>query len=67
MDNDKIEIKARPKGYYYIDLLKEKLNKIIRPIIIVLIAVCTLYIGFYVLLLMILLLAISYLINLFRK
>ena len=67
MDNNKIEIKIRPKVYYYFDLLKEKLSKIIRPIIFILIAICTLYIGFYVLLFIILLLGISYFINIIKK
>ena len=32
MNNDKIEIKVRPKFYYYLNFLKDKLKKIIRPI-----------------------------------
>lgn len=67
MNNDKIEIKVRPKFYYYLNFLKDKLKKIIRPILFILIAICTLYIGFYIALIMIFLFGMMYLVNLFKN
>ena len=67
MNNDKIEIKVRPKFYYYLNFLIDKLKKIIRPILFILIAVCTLYIGFYIALIMIFFFGMMYLVNLFKN
>ncbi len=67
MNNDKIEIKVRPKFYYYLNFLKDKLKKIIRPILFILIAICTLYIGFYIALIMIFFFGMMYLVNLFKN
>tara|TARA_Y100000994_G_scaffold249462_1_gene261310 strand:+ start:239 stop:448 length:210 start_codon:yes stop_codon:yes gene_type:complete len=67
MNNDKIEIKVRPKFYYYLNFLKDKLKKIIRPILFILIAICTLYIGFYIALIIIFLFGMMYLVNLFKN
>ena len=67
MKNDKIEIKVRPKMYYYFNLLKEKLSKIIRPVLFVLIAICTLYVGFYIALFIIIIFGIMYFVNLFKR
>jgi len=67
MNNDKIEIKARPKVYYYLNIFKKQLYKILKPIIFILIAIGTLYVGFYVLLFFILIIGISYFFNLIKN
>ncbi len=61
---EKIEIKIQSKGERYFELIK---NKIIKPLIFVLILIGILYIGFYVLLFVIIFASISYLINSFKK
>ena len=61
---EKIEIKIQSKGERYFELIK---NKIIKPLIFVLILIGILYIGFYVLLFIIIFASISYLINSFKK
>ena len=63
IDKNKIEIKVQPKSFCYFNKLKSILYKILKPIIFILIATATLYIGFYVLLFFILVIGISYLIN----
>ena len=61
---EKIEIKIQSKGERYFELIK---NKIIKPLIFVLILIGILYIGFYVLLFVIIFAGIKYLINSFKK
>ena len=61
---EKIEIKIQSKSQRYFDLMK---NKIIKPLLFVLILIGVLYIGFYVLLFVIIFASISYLINSFKK
>ena len=61
---EKIEIKIQSKGERYFELIK---NKIIKPLIFILILIGILYIGFYVLLFVIIFASISYLINSFKK
>ncbi len=61
---EKIEIKIQSKSERYFDLIK---NKIIRPLLFILILIGVLYIGFYVLLFVIIFAGISYLINSFKK
>ncbi len=61
---EKIEIKIQSKGERYFELIK---NKIIKPLIFVLILIGILYIGFYVLLFIIIFAGIKYLINSFKK
>mgnify|MGYP001376110042 CR=1 FL=1 len=61
---EKIEIKIQSKGERYFELIK---NKIIKPLIFLLILIGILYIGFYVLLFVIIFASISYLINSFKK
>ena len=63
MSKNKIEINIQSKSKYYINLLKQKLFLIIKPIIIVLILVSTLYIGFYILLFVIILMGVKYIFN----
>jgi len=63
IDKNKIEIKVQPKSYYYFNMLKSKLYKILKPIIFILVAISTLYIGFYVLLFFILVIGFFYFIN----
>jgi hypothetical protein len=60
MDNEKIEIKIQSRWEYYLELIKKKL---IKPIFGILILLGILYIGFYVLLFLVLFLGISYFIN----
>ena len=61
---EKIEIKIQSKGERYFELIK---NKIIKPLMIILALIGVLYIGFYVLLFVIIFAGISYLINSFKK
>ena len=61
---EKIEIKIQSKSQRYFDLMK---NKIIKPLLFVLILIGVLYVGFYVLLFVIIFASISYLINSFKK
>jgi len=63
MSKNKIEIKMQSKSKYYINLFKQKLFLIIKPIIIVLVLISTLYIGFYILLFVIVLMGIKYIFN----
>ena len=61
---EKIEIKIQSKSQRYFDLMK---NKIIKPLLFVLFLIGVLYVGFYVLLFVIIFASISYLINSFKK
>lgn len=61
---EKNEIKIQSKGERYFELIK---NKIIKPLMIILTLIGVLYIGFYVLLFVIIFAGISYLINSFKK
>mgnify|MGYP001169403979 CR=1 FL=1 len=63
MNKNKIEINIQSKSKYYIKLFKKKLFTILKPIIVVLILVSTLYIGFYILLFVIVLMGIKYIFN----
>jgi len=60
MDNEKIEIKIQSRWEYYVELIKKKL---IKPIFGILILLGVLYIGFYVLLFLVIFFGISYFIN----
>ena len=60
MDNEKIEIKIQSRWEYYLELIKKKL---IKPIFGILILLGVLYIGFYVLLFLVIFFGISYFIN----
>jgi|TARA_B110000263_G_C15082833_1_gene407128 hypothetical protein len=60
MDNEKVEIKIQSRWSYYLELIKKKL---IKPIFGILILLGVLYIGFYVLLFLLLFFGISYFIN----
>tara|TARA_B100001113_G_scaffold348139_1_gene341550 strand:- start:342 stop:542 length:201 start_codon:yes stop_codon:yes gene_type:complete len=60
MDNEKIEIKIQSRWEYYLELIKKKL---IKPIFGILILLGVLYIGFYVLLFLVLFFGIRYFIN----
>ena len=60
MDNEKVEIKIQSRWEYYLELIKKKL---IKPIFGILILLGVLYIGFYVLLFLVLFFGISYFIN----
>ena len=60
MDNEKVEIKIQSMWEYYLELIKKKL---IKPIFGILILLGILYIGFYVLLFLVLFFGISYFIN----
>tara|TARA_B100001250_G_scaffold62035_1_gene48499 strand:- start:1376 stop:1576 length:201 start_codon:yes stop_codon:yes gene_type:complete len=64
MDNEKIEIKIQSRWEYYLELIKKKL---IKPIFGILILLGVLYIGFYVLLFLVLFFGISYFINNLRR
>ncbi len=64
MDNEKIEIKIQSRWEYYLELIKKKL---IKPIFGILILLGILYIGFYVLLFLVLFFGISYFINNLKK
>ena len=64
MDNEKIEIKIQSRWEYYVELIKKKL---IKPIFGILILLGVLYIGFYVLLFLVLFFGISYFINNLRR
>jgi len=60
MNNEKVEIKIQSRWSYYLELIKKKL---IKPIFGILILLGVLYIGFYVLLFLLLFFGISYFIN----
>ena len=60
MGNEKVEIKIQSRWSYYLELIKKKL---IKPIFGILILLGVLYIGFYVLLFLLLFFGISYFIN----
>jgi hypothetical protein len=60
MDNEKVEIKIQSRWSYYLELIKKKL---IKPIFGILILLGVLYIGFYVLLFLLVFFGISYFIN----
>tara|TARA_B100000902_G_C27096937_1_gene806771 strand:+ start:242 stop:442 length:201 start_codon:yes stop_codon:yes gene_type:complete len=60
MDNEKIEIKIQSRWEYYLELIKKKL---IKPIFGILILLGVLYVGFYVLLFLVLFFGIRYFIN----
>ena len=64
MDNEKVEIKIQSRWKYYLELIKKKL---IKPIFGILILLGILYIGFYVLLFLVLFFGISYFINNLKK
>ena len=60
MDNEKVEIKIQSRFQYYIDIIKKKL---IKPIFGILILLGVLYIGFYLLLFLLLFFGIKYFID----
>ena len=64
MDNEKVEIKIQSRWEYYLELIKKKL---IKPIFGILILLGILYIGFYVLLFLVLFFGIIYFINNLKK
>ena len=60
MDNEKVEIKIQSRFEYYIDIIKKKL---IKPLFGILILLGVLYIGFYLLLFLLLFFGIKYFID----
>ncbi|MAN35159.1 MAG: hypothetical protein CMF89_02005 [Candidatus Marinimicrobia bacterium] len=60
MDNEKVEIKIQSRFEYYIDVIKKKL---IKPIFGILILLGVLYIGFYLLLFLLVFFGIKYFID----
>ena len=60
MDNEKIEVKIQSSWQYYLDVIKKKL---IKPILGSLILLGVLYIGFYLLLFLLLFFGIKYFID----
>ena len=60
MDNEKVEIKIQSRFEYYLDIIKKKL---IKPIFGILILLGVLYIGFYLLLFLLLFFGIKYFID----
>ena len=60
MDNEKVEIKIQSRFEYYIDIIKKKL---IKPTFGILILLGVLYIGFYLLLFLLLFFGIKYFID----
>ena len=60
MDNEKIEVKIQSSWQYYLDVIKKKL---IKPILGILILLGVLYIGFYILLFLLLFFGVSYFVN----
>ena len=60
MDNEKVEIKIQSRFEYYLDVIKKKL---IKPIFGILILLGVLYIGFYLLLFLLLFFGIKYFID----
>ena len=60
MDNEKVEIKIQSRFEYYMDIIKKKL---IKPIFGILILLGVLYIGFYLLLFLLLFFGIKYFID----
>ena len=60
MDNEKVEIKIQSRFEYYIDIIKKKL---IKPIFGILILFGVLYIGFYLLLFLLVFFGIKYFID----
>jgi len=64
---EKIEIKIQSKNEQFFDLIKTKILQILKPILFILTLIGILYIGFYVLLFVIIFAGISYFINSFKK
>ena len=64
---EKIEIKIQSKNEQFFDLIKNKILQILKPILFILTLIGILYIGFYVLLFVIIFAGISYFINSFKK
>ena len=64
---EKIEIKIQSNRERYFDLMKNKILQVIKPVIFILTLITILYIGFYVLLFIIIFVGISYFINSFKK
>jgi len=60
MDNEKVEIKIQSRFEYYLDIIKKKL---IKPIFGILILLGVLYIGFYLLLFLLIFFGIKYFID----
>ena len=60
MDNEKVEIKIQSRFEYYIDIIKKKL---IKPLFGILILLGVLYIGFYLLLFLLVFFGIKYFID----
>ena len=60
MDNEKVEIKIQSRFEYYMDIIKKKL---IKPIFGILILLGVLYIGFYLLLFLLVFFGIKYFID----
>ena len=64
---EKIEIKIQSKNERFFDLIKTKVLQIIKPILFILTLIGILYIGFYVLLFVIIFAGISYFFNSLKK
>ena len=67
MNENKIEIKLQTKTQHYFELIKKWLLKIIKPIFFIIILIGILYISFYIMLLFLVLIAISYIMKNFKK
>ena len=66
MDNKKIEVKIQSKASYYLNLIRGKLIALLKPVLVILTLIGFLYIGFYVLLFVILFAGLNYLLKSFK-
>ena len=68
VNNDKkIEIKLESQSSYYFNLIRKNIIKGVQISLTILVIIATLYIGFYILLLFILLIGTSYLFRKFKQ
>ena len=67
MTNEKIEIEIQPKSNYYFNSIKKKIGSIITLVMVLFIFIGAIYIGYYILLFIILLAGFNYFIKTIRK
>ena len=60
-DDNKMEIKIKSRGSYYFHLVKSKILSIIKPLGIILACISVLYVGFYIVLFLIIFYGLLYL------
>ena len=63
MENKKIEVKIQSQSSRWFNMIKKRIFSVLMPAIVILSLIAVLYIGFYVLLFIILAVGVSYLIK----